>query len=109
MKQPFKNLTPKEFKKKIKFDQNALIIDVRTLSEVREGYIPQSIHIDINEPDFDYKIDKLAKDKSYYVYCRSGNRSILACLKMCDKGFEYLYNLSGGILEWRGEKITNNK
>ena len=38
------------------------------------------------------------KDKTYFVYCRSGNRSGQACKLMGDLGFKNLYNLSGGIM-----------
>jgi rhodanese-related sulfurtransferase len=36
------------------------------------------------------------------VYCRSGVRSAKACQMMGSQGFEKLYNLDGGILEWTG-------
>ena len=49
-------------------------------------------------------IQKLDKNKNYYVYCHSGVRSVQACQIMNSFGFENLYNLLGGISEWTGQK-----
>ena len=43
------------------------------------------------------------KNKSYFIYCRSGNRSSKACFIMNSMGFKKTFNLMGGILEWDGE------
>jgi len=76
---------------------------VRTPAEVAEARIPNSINIDFNSPDFINKVDELEKDKSYFVYCRSGARSANACMQMGTMGFTKLTNLKGGILGWTGE------
>ena len=52
-------------------------------------------------------IQKLDKNKNYYVYCHSGVRSVQACQIMKSFGFENLYNLLGGISEWTGQKAIN--
>jgi len=39
----------------------------------------------------------LPKDKDIVVYCAKGIRSVIAIQKMEQKGFEKLFNLSGGI------------
>ncbi len=106
MQEFFENLSAQSFEKRIAADRHAVVLDVRTPSEVRKGHIPNALNIDINALDFDEKTDKLDPEKSYYIYCRSGKRSVLACLKMHDKGFEKIHNLNGGILAWRGDLIT---
>ncbi|MGK7395506.1 MAG: rhodanese-like domain-containing protein [Candidatus Cyclobacteriaceae bacterium M3_2C_046] len=79
------------------------LIDVRTTDEHRMGHIPGSLHIDIMSPAFADKIAQLDKDKNYYVYCRSGNRSAAACREMSKMGFTKLHNLAGGMMGWSGE------
>lgn len=80
-----------------------MLLDVRTPQEFRNGHIPGAVLLDIYDPEFKNKIEKLDKDKTYYVICRSGNRSGMACQVMHDMGFKDLYNLEGGMLDWMGD------
>ena len=100
------DLTQEQWAAQAQADTNAVILDVRTEEEVEDGIIPGAIHIDFYRgPGFLEEIDKLDKSKSYYVYCRSGNRSGQACALMTSRGFGNCYNLMGGMLEWEGEVI----
>jgi rhodanese-related sulfurtransferase len=98
------NLDAKTFETKVAEDKNAVLLDVRTPMEHQMVRIPNSILIDINSPMFMEEIDKLDKTKSYYVYCRSGNRSFHAGNYMLTNGFEKVFNLESGIIGWNGEK-----
>lgn len=91
------------FESQFKNDMNSVVIDVRTQTEYDESRIPGSILIDFLSRDFIDTIDKLDREKKYYLYCRSGSRSLMACRQMKQAGFLYVYNLSGGINNWRGE------
>ena len=85
-------------------DDEAVLLDVRTLEEVEDGIIPNAKHIDIYMGQgFIDELEKLDKSKSYYVYCRSGVRSVQACTLMKQLGFETTYNLLGGFSNWDGE------
>ncbi|MBT8297010.1 MAG: rhodanese-like domain-containing protein [Maribacter sp.] len=87
-------------------DDNSFILDVRTPLEVSEGYIPMASNLDIYlGQQFLAELEKLDKSKSYYVYCRSGNRSRQACAIMNSVGFKNAYNLEGGMMAWQGEVI----
>lgn len=98
-------LNQEEWREKLKQDEDAVILDVRTEEEVEEGYIPNAKNIDIYKgQEFLDEIEQLDKSKSYYIYCRSGNRSAQACAIMNQKGFDRTYNLLGGFSEWEGEK-----
>jgi len=98
------NLSQDEWVEQLENDSNAVILDVRTDAEVADGKIPNSIHIDIYRgADFVSEVEKLDKNKNYYVYCRSGNRSGQACKIMEQIGFENTYNLIGGMMQWEGE------
>lgn len=96
----FKNITVTEFKNKIESEADAVILDVRSEMELADGSVPNHILIDIMQPGFANKISELDKDKTYLVYCRSGNRSGKACALMGQMGFTKLYNLEGGIMAW---------
>lgn len=99
----YKDLSPKEFKEGIEQDSSSIILDVRTPAEIVEGNINGHLAINIMNPIFPEKIKELAKDKSYYIYCRSGNRSAQACKYMLTLGFTNLYNLKGGYMAWEDE------
>ena len=83
---------------------DAIILDVRTTEEFETSRIPNSLNIDFYNPEiFMQEIGKLDKDISYYIYCRTGVRSANSCQLMSELGFKNVYNLVGGIVEWKGE------
>lgn len=96
----FKNIRAEEFKNIKAKNPEAVILDVRTAGEVKDGKIPGASLLNLMDRQFSEKIDKLDKEKTYLVYCRSGNRSGQACAIMADKGFKKVYNLEGGINYW---------
>ncbi len=98
------DLTQEEWQEQIQSDPDAVILDVRTEEEMEDGYIPGALNIDFYRgQEFLDELEKLDRNKSYYVYCRSGNRSGQACTLMQGMGFDRTHNLIGGMLEWDGE------
>lgn len=91
----------KSFEAKMKA-KNVVILDVRTASEYKGGYIPGAVNIDIYGADFQSQVLKLDKSKTYLVYCRSGARSTNASNFMISNGFKEVYNLKGGMMGWSG-------
>ncbi len=75
------------------------LLDVRTDKEYRQGHIPGSVHITLDE--LGAKAKKLKKDKDTVVYCQNGNRSIWAVKRMMGMGFTRLYSLRGGYHVWK--------
>jgi len=94
------NLSALEFSKKIQSADSVVIIDVRTPHEFNEGHIPKSLLIDIYSPTFPTKISELDKSKDYYIYCRSGSRSLHAGTYMLSQGFTSVQHLEDGIISW---------
>lgn len=99
------NLDSDTFEKQLKDDKNAVLIDTRTKAEFNDGHIPNAKLIDIMSSDFQQKVSELDKSKNYYVYCRSGNRSFHAAKAMTKMGFEKVYNLESGIINWYGKVV----
>lgn len=73
-------------------------MDVRTPGEVAAGKLKNAINIDFRSPSFVSKLEKLDREKAYFIYCRSGVRSANACKRMHKMGFTKLVNLSGGYI-----------
>lgn len=70
---------------------------MRTLREYESGHLENATLIDFNSPDFLHNIKTLDKEKTYLLYCRSGNRSGKALRMMKNEGFKRVYHLEGGI------------
>jgi len=85
---------------KLRSNTNAVVVDVRTPEEFASGHIPGATNIDINSLDFDKKVARLDKSKTYLVNCTSGGRSARACGKLSKLEFPNCYNLVGGIHAW---------
>jgi rhodanese-related sulfurtransferase len=98
--QTYSNLKPKDFKAEI--EQNAgIILDVRTPNEVSTGQIENASTIDFYDKNFKDKIAKIQKDKTVYVYCKSGGRSSKAAKLLVEAGQSKVINLQGGIMAWK--------
>ena len=82
-----------------------IVLDVRTKAEVAQGVIPETQIIDIYDPAFSEKIKSLPREKEIYVYCTSGVRSMMAAKILQSNGFERVYNLKGGILDWQKNRF----
>ncbi|ADR20609.1 hypothetical protein MATR_17660 [Marivirga tractuosa] len=82
-------------------DESKVVLDVRTAQEYAEGKIPGSENLDVLKTDlFTTSIKKLDKDKTYYVICRSGSRSLKAATQMKEAGFKNVINITGGMQAW---------
>lgn len=76
----------------------AVLLDVRTPSEFAGGHMSGASNIDFNNPSFLSEIQKLDREKTYFVYCRSGNRSGQAVAIMRKEGFQNIHELQGGVV-----------
>lgn len=83
---------PREVKT-VKDNDNIKILDVRTKAEREKGYVEGSIHIDVNE--LRNNLDKLDKNKEYWVHCAVGGRSYIAERILKQNGFK-CRNITGG-------------
>lgn len=95
----FKNIRQKEFTE-LTNTEDTVVLDVRTDAEYMSGSLPKAINIDAMSADFQSHISQLDKSKTYLVYCRSGARSASACFALMGLGFDKIYNLGGGIMNW---------
>ncbi len=101
-----KNVSQKEWEEKIASDPNAVIIDVRTGDECAHGVLEHAKCLDIfQKENFMAGLAAMDKEKNYYVYCRSGQRSANACQIMDEMGFKHTFNLKGGITIWNGKNV----
>jgi len=86
-----------------------IIIDVRTPDEFNMGHLENAINIDFYSDTFEQNIDKLDKDKTYLIYCRSGKRSGKSHVIMEGLNFSEVYNMEGGMLSWNMAELPLTK
>lgn len=106
--QTYRQISQDEAKEMMAKDDGHIIVDVRRTDEYAEGHIKGAICIP-NESIGTEQPTKLPDlDQIILVYCRSGNRSKQAAQKLADMGYKNVYEF-GGILDWTGETVTDNK
>ena len=71
-------------------ENGALIVDVRTEEEYKEGHIEGSLNIPLDE--IGKAISWLQKDVPTVVVCASGSRSAHAVMVLKANGYEKVYN-----------------
>jgi adenylyltransferase/sulfurtransferase len=86
-----------ELKKMIEDNKQFQLIDVREAYEYDIANL-QGTLIPLSELEADLK--KISQNQKIIVHCRSGARSAKAVQKLTNRGFNNVYNLKGGILEW---------
>jgi phage shock protein E len=74
-------------------ENGALIVDVRTAEEYKEGHIEGSLNIPLDE--IGKAMAWLQKDVPTVVVCTSGGRSAQALIILKTNGFEKVYNGGG--------------
>ena len=82
-------------------DANSTIIDCRTPGETAGGMVTGAQELDwLAGAWTEEAVQSLDPAKSYYLYCRSGNRSGQATKLLRAKGFDSVFNAGGyGSLE----------
>lgn len=90
-------LSSKDFISKYKSTKDAVLVDVRTPAEFNVSHIPSAINVDYENANFESEVKKLDSSKTYFVYCRSGNRSSKSVVIMKNNGIKNIYDLQGGI------------
>lgn len=90
-----------ELKSRLDAGQDIHLVDVREPDEnaafnIGGKLIPLGKILSMQLEDIDE-----FKDEELICYCRSGQRSMQACLMLETFGFTNMKNLAGGMLEWQ--------
>lgn len=102
------NITVEELKSRIDAGEKINLIDVREPHEYAEFNIGGKLvplgTIQAMQTD---DIEDL-KNEEVIIHCRSGKRSVTACLFLETLGFTNTVNVLGGMLDWQ-EKFGTNR
>lgn len=100
----YRNLSPAEARESIakrSGDPGFVLLDVRTPKEFEAERIEGAVMVDYLSPAFREEMGKFDRNKTYLVYCRTGNRTEGALKAMRELGFANLFHLEGGITKWK--------
>jgi rhodanese-related sulfurtransferase len=89
-------------------EDTAILIDVRLPFEYRGKIIRDAINIPSSR-EMKTLTDTITKDHALFLYCTDDYRSRRAAELLYDQGFRRLYNLEGGIVAWKKEKMPVGK
>lgn len=96
-----KEMTPAEFVARAASEPAPLLLDVREEWELAIAAVAGAMHMPMDEvPD---RLGDLATDRDIVVMCRSGARSAQVARYLEQRGYDKVWNLAGGILEWSAQ------
>ena len=84
-------------------NSNFVVLDVRTPEEFSDERIQGAVNLDYFNESFSAVLGILDKNKTYLIHCRSGTRSGFALEVMKELEFWEVYNMLGGIVQWKEE------
>ena len=90
----------------------AIILDARELEEYNVSHIKEAIFVGYNSFQIDLVKNKLPnKNETIVVYCSLGIRSESIANKLKKAGYNNVFNLYGGIFEWKNNnfKVYNSE
>jgi thioredoxin 1 len=109
------NLNPEEFYLKLHSENNPVLIDSRTGDDFSKERIHGAILAE-SKADLTSITDTLDRERPLFLYCEYNQRSPAACSLLIEKGFSNVYNLEGGLIQWRAleyeldrKKIRNRR
>ena len=79
-------------------EEEFTVLDVRRPDERAKGFIPDSLHIPLDE--LRARMNELPRDGEIIVHCQSGQRSYFACRILSQHGFR-VRNLTGSYRTWK--------
>ena len=103
-------IQPAELERWTSREDSLIILDTRSASEYQVSHIRNARFIDYDSFDTSM-ISDLPKSSKVVVYCSVGYRSERVGEKLKAQGFEEVYNLYGGIFQWKnhGYTVVNNE
>lgn len=100
-----KEMNVQELKSKMDQKEKFILVDCREQDEWDAGHLPQAIFIPLSRFQEEFEKHLTDPDAEIIIQCRSGKRSLNACLLLQGEGYSNLTNLTGGILAWEEQNF----
>jgi hydroxyacylglutathione hydrolase len=92
------NIVDTDTFKKMLFENNLQVVDLRGETEYKQGHIEGADHIFVGT--LAKNLDKVRKDKTVVVHCQGGDRSTIGYSLLAAHGFNNVWNYSASVNEW---------
>lgn len=93
-------ISVQELKEKMDKKDDFVFIDCREQEEWDSLHIPGATLLPLSVFQEKYEAALPDKNKTIVIQCRSGKRSLNACMFLLSKGYSDLVNVEGGIIAW---------
>lgn len=103
-----KEITVTELKNRLDAGEQLNVIDVREPEEYNEYNIGAKLIPLGNIMNMQWDEIEDLKEQELIVHCRSGKRSMQACMMLEQAGFTNTVNVTGGVMAWQ-ELYPNDK
>lgn len=100
------HLSPSEWNRVLKEEKDVLVVDTRNWYETKIGTFKNAVNPQIDKfTEFPQYVEKnpIAKDQKMLIFCTGGIRCEKGILELQRQGFENVYQLDGGILNYLKE------
>lgn len=94
-------ISPEELKEKLDRGDSLVLVDVREPFEGLLADLPHRGQERIPVKEIPSRGAGLDPEATVVLYCRSGMRSAWATERLMEMGFTKVFNLKGGLLEWK--------
>jgi adenylyltransferase/sulfurtransferase len=93
-------ITATELKERLDRGDNLVLLDIRKPFELQIACLDNVVHIP--EEEIGDRLDEVRNfgDRDVVVYCRTGKRSAELVAFLEEKGFNRIFNLTGGLHAW---------
>ncbi|MEO6347073.1 MAG: rhodanese-like domain-containing protein [Aquaticitalea sp.] len=91
---------------------NLILLDARELEEYKVSHLKNASYVGYQDFNIElFETEHPEKDSPFVVYCSLGIRSETIAEKLKKAGYENVYNLYGGIFEWKNNAfpIVNSR
>ena len=109
------DVTPQEAKNMIDTNEQLIVVDVREEESeycdedptppTPPGHIPGALNYPWTSGVFQERYQELPLDGEILLVCRSGNRSNQTAEFLDSEGYQYIYNMEGGMKVWEWETV----
>jgi UPF0176 protein len=98
------SISPTDFKQWLDENRDMVVLDTRNDYEMQFGTFDNAVNLHLKDfGEFPEKSKSLTKDKPIVMFCTGGIRCEKAAVHLLNAGFEKVFQLDGGILNYFAE------